>query len=277
MIKNYEVKTREREHFDNLTANPLAFLEKDQTALQKLAIRFLLSRWDGSLKYIPADALEGKTALDACCGNPRIVSWMASRGATAFGCDISIKMLTMGNARGVSYALDRQTPLSPVRWAVADCERLPFADSSFDTITCFQAYHHVNHETFLAECRRVLKPGGRIVISDPNGDHPLRSLATWTGRRMKLLSDDEKSSGRGEVISQLRAAGFEIDQCYSINFFSEIVFLIEELLRPRRPILSAVLRASLLFFYPLDSLLDLTLYKIFPNLAWRNIFLGTKK
>jgi len=264
-------------HFNGLRVNPLGFLKDDATLLKRLAIRFLLGRWDISLRHIPDEFLAGRTVLDACCGNPRIVCWMQSRGAEAFGCDLSINMLTMGNAGGYSYALGERVLLAPVRWTLADCEELPFPDSAFDTVTCFQSLHHVDAGRFLEECRRVLKPGGNLVISDPNGGHPLRKSANRLGRSLGLLSKDEGSMPPREVMAMLARHGFVIDKYRSINFLSEIVFLMEEILRERRPALSALLRASLLLFYPLDAVLDATLFRIFPRLAWRCIFIAEKR
>lgn len=270
------LKDRERAHFDNLHVNPLAFLEDDGSWFKKATIKFLISRWDGHLKYLPKDALKDRLVLDACCGNPRVVCWMNAKGATAFGCDISIKMMTMGNSSGSSYTLGEKVELSPVRWAIADCERLPYAPGAFDTVTCFQALHHVNHDMFLRECRRVLKDGGVIIVSDPNGDHFLRKAGTYIGKKLRLLSDDETTCGKKVIIAELLNAGFDVKWTRSINFLSETVFLFEEVLRKKHPFVSSLLRLSLLALYPIDHILDHTLFRIFPSLAWRNIFYAVK-
>ena len=50
-----------------------------------------------------------------------------------------------------------------------DGEKLPFADASFDFVSCNHVLEHIfETEKFLREIRRVLKPGGLAVISDPN-------------------------------------------------------------------------------------------------------------
>lgn len=58
----------------------------------------------------------------------------------------------------------------PARSAQADMEaRLPFDDSSFDAVVCVEGIEHVRdrHST-LSELRRVLRPGGRLLITTPN-------------------------------------------------------------------------------------------------------------
>jgi SAM-dependent methyltransferase len=51
---------------------------------------------------------------------------------------------------------------------IADAHQLPFPDSSFENIVMLDVLHHLAYpRTFLAEALRVLKPGGRLVITEP--------------------------------------------------------------------------------------------------------------
>jgi len=59
----------------------------------------------------------------------------------------------------------------PFDVAGADASALPFADATFDFITMVETFEHIFNEDrprALAECRRVLKPNGRLVLSTPN-------------------------------------------------------------------------------------------------------------
>lgn len=52
----------------------------------------------------------------------------------------------------------------------ADARKLPFADASFDLIICLEMFHFldlVDHEQGIGEMRRVLRPGGRLVLTVP--------------------------------------------------------------------------------------------------------------
>jgi ubiquinone/menaquinone biosynthesis C-methylase UbiE len=55
--------------------------------------------------------------------------------------------------------------------AAADAAALPFADASFDFVTMVETFEHIYNDDrprALAECRRVLSPRGRLVLSTPN-------------------------------------------------------------------------------------------------------------
>lgn len=54
-----------------------------------------------------------------------------------------------------------------VSFEIAEAERLPFADASFDIVSCRIAPHHFEDvRAFCAEVARVLRPGGRFVLID---------------------------------------------------------------------------------------------------------------
>ena len=55
----------------------------------------------------------------------------------------------------------------------ADSERLPFARGAFDVVTCANSFHHYPHQDrAVAEMRRVLRPGGKLLLVDGYRDNP---------------------------------------------------------------------------------------------------------
>jgi len=60
-----------------------------------------------------------------------------------------------------------------LRLVCGDADKLPFGDESFDaTISTFALEHCVNPVRMLHEMRRVVRPGGRIVLLRPSWDLP---------------------------------------------------------------------------------------------------------
>lgn len=101
--------------------------------------------------------LHGKV-LDVACGTgDMVVELLRTRHAASLqvtGVDLSEEMMAIAK---------RKAPQAEYR--LADVERLPFGDASFDAVTCaFGVRNFVHLEQGLHEMLRVLKPGGKLVI-----------------------------------------------------------------------------------------------------------------
>lgn len=92
--------------------------------------------------------------LDVACGTGDLTLDLLRRGHRVTGVDLSEQMLALAKGKAPSAT-----------YLVADAEALPFADASFDAVTCaFGIRNFVHLEKGLGEMLRVLKPGGRLVI-----------------------------------------------------------------------------------------------------------------
>jgi methionine biosynthesis protein MetW len=115
--------------------------------------------------------MEGCRILDVGCGDGFITRRIGeSTGARMSGVDISANALKAAKKAGID-----------ARHANLDRDRLPFTDGYFDAVFCGDVVEHVfDTERLLAEVRRVLKPGGFVVMSVPN-------IAAWYNRIIMLF------------------------------------------------------------------------------------------
>lgn len=115
--------------------------------------------------------VEGLEMLDVATGTGHTAFFFADLDAHVFGVDINDEMLAVAQEES-----DRQS-LS-CRFLKGPADDLPFDDGQFDLIATRLAAHHFQAPgDFLAEARRVLRLGGRILIIDnivPEGD-----AGTW--------------------------------------------------------------------------------------------------
>jgi SAM-dependent methyltransferase len=109
-----------------------------------------------------AGDVAGRQVLDAGCGSGALFAALRDRGAIVTGFDSSTKMVELARQRlGADAALQIADVGSP----------LPFPDGAFDDVIAALVLHYLEDWTApLAELRRVLKPGGRLIISV---NHPL--------------------------------------------------------------------------------------------------------
>jgi SAM-dependent methyltransferase len=108
-----------------------------------------------------AGDVAGRRILDAGCGSGPLSAALRNRGATVTGFDSSAKMLELARQRlGPGADLHLADLGGP----------LPFPDGPFDDVIACLVLHYLQGWTApLAELRRVLRPGGRLIVAV---DHP---------------------------------------------------------------------------------------------------------
>jgi len=100
--------------------------------------------------------MRGEVILDLAAGTGSSSEPLAGRGATVIPCDFSTGMLLVGH--------DRRPSLP---FTAGDALHLPFGDCVFDTATIsFGLRNVVDHAGALRELRRVVRPGGRLVVCE---------------------------------------------------------------------------------------------------------------
>lgn len=164
---------------------------------------------------------KGMRILDLAAGTGTSSAAIAKHGAHVTAADFSQGMLDEGRRRHVD------NPLIEFVWA--DATDLPFDDDSFDAATISYGLRNVSDpRAALAEMRRVVKPGGRVVIAEfstppasvvraPYGVYGRYILPRIAGainrdaaEAYRYLNESiEQWPDQAELASWLRDAGFE--------------------------------------------------------------------
>jgi SAM-dependent methyltransferase len=147
---------------------------------------------------------EGQVVLDVGCGTGSLAVLVKHRhpGVEVVGLDPDPRALARARRKALRAGLQ-------VRLDRAFAHALPYADASFDRVLSSFVYHHLERdakEALLREARRVLKPGGRLLLLDFDG--PETAAASSFARRFhrsRTLADNDET----RILDSMRRAGFE--------------------------------------------------------------------
>ena len=138
-----------------------------------VSMKNLRTRQRFALELVEAALPAGARILDAGCGPGEMSSLLMARGYDVWGIDVAETMIE--HARRVTGRPDRFQP--------GDIEQLPFPDGMFDGVVCLGVIEYLDSDSAaVRELRRVLKPGGTLVVSTPNAVCPLYRLDTVLAR-----------------------------------------------------------------------------------------------
>ena len=114
-------------------------------------------------RYFFARSLcRGLDVLDIASGEGYGAAMLAQVARSVTGVEISAEAVEHAKS-----AYDRPN----LRYLVGDARRIPLDDQSVDVVVSFETIEHFfEHDEFIAEVRRVLRPGGRFIVSSPERD-----------------------------------------------------------------------------------------------------------
>src|SRR5262245_48056059 len=156
-------------HDAKITSHPVGtrsfFDDLDQYHFEKL--HYLL-------RLVDFDGYRGRSVLDVGCGAGIDLARFARGGAEVTGVDIAPSAIALARANFEQQGLHG-------RFEVADGERLPFPDNTFDLVYAHGVVQYTaSPEQLVTECRRVLQPGGHAIFQVYN-------RVSWLNALSKLM------------------------------------------------------------------------------------------
>jgi SAM-dependent methyltransferase len=126
-------------------------------------------------------------------------------------------LINLYRKSGLDDRADQSVGVDVVDWGgdcmiLPDCSRLPFPDASFDTVSFVACINHIPERTeALKEARRVLRPGGRIVLTMIGRFIGGIGHAIWwysEDKHREIADGEVMGMDRAEIRELLSSAGF---------------------------------------------------------------------
>ncbi len=126
-------------------------------------------RLDFIVNQVRANVQKGAKLLDIGCGNGNVSIALGSLGYTVWGIDVDETSIKMANERN---------PFENVRFDVVDANAFTESEQ-YDLIICTEVLEHLEKpEALVRSAYSILKPGGTMIVTVPNGYGPRESLMT---------------------------------------------------------------------------------------------------
>jgi SAM-dependent methyltransferase len=139
-----------------MTTNFLALTEvaRDQVTIEQVERLTRRYRWAG-------DFCRGQDVLEVACGTGQGVGYLGSLAQS----------MVAGDYWAPALEIAREHYGSRFDFRQFDAQDMPFADGQFDVVVNFEALYYIpSVDRFFEEARRVLRPGGRLLIATANKD-----------------------------------------------------------------------------------------------------------
>jgi ubiquinone/menaquinone biosynthesis C-methylase UbiE len=162
--------------------------------------------WELLAVLVAEGDLRGRRVLDVGCGTGRLAVALAERGARVWGIDPSEEMLAQARAHSEGkVALKR-----------AAAEALPFKDGWFEAAVFRLVIHLLDRPRAFAETRRILAPGGLIVVASFAPDTLDRF---WISRVFPAIVEIDlaRFPTEARLRAELAEAGFESVRARRLN------------------------------------------------------------
>ena len=153
-------------------------------------------------RWLVAQIPQRQRILSIGCGTGELEKMLEPQARLVVGTDLLIEMVQRARRRNVKQLVQ------------TDSHALPFAIASFDTVILPETLGYVNPEITFREIRRVLKPGGRLLITT----YPVHLVAHSVYRKRSA----------SEISRLLEAAGFPVIERHFLLLKQSVFREIEE-------------------------------------------------
>lgn len=195
-----------------MTTPVLTVLEEDRHAWFAGRTRAILKYLDAEVGTVPPK--DGRKVLDIGGGAGNMAHHLAHYGRV-IGIDTNGRPLAVAEARGLE-----------VLQSTGDL--LPFAENTFDLVALLDTVEHIPDEIgVFEECRRVLKPGGKLIITVP--------ALMWLWSYNDEINAHQRRYTAPELRQKLTMSGFRVKRLSYNNFFLFPLVAGIRLLRPHKP------------------------------------------
>lgn len=148
--------------------------------------------------------------LEYGCGPYGFIYEAARSASSASAIDISPVAIEISQEKAAKLGISAD-------FQVMNCEAMTFPDNSFDVIFGRSILHHLDLEKTFAEMRRVLRPGGVILFTEPLGHNHMINLYRFL--TPKLRTEDEHPFKSSDI--RYMRASFD---CLKVNYYHLTTF-----------------------------------------------------
>jgi len=161
----------------------------------------------------PVRDLHGKRVMEIACGRGGFAVRLMRMGTPSPSSLVAADFSTSAVAKGRAFA--QEVAVEAIRWEVADAQALCHADASFDTvISCETVEHLPRPSEAVVEFARILRPGGRLLLTTPNYMGPMgayRGYARLVGRPYREEGQPiNRFTTIPRTLSWIRSAGLSV-------------------------------------------------------------------